>query len=347
LRVSLAIDDLVVAGESHAAASVDAEARLDGSFDLRIQADALAGVVHSSADGTPAEVQLDTLTLPRAADPLELATALAALGPEARVSATTVLWQGRALGSLAARVRSSTAGITIEPLELSGVTGDAQGAVRCATATLQCHATFELSSRDAAATLRDFGFRDDLSARHAALAGELDWPVRLSPERSWLSSLTGKLTLVLSQGSTQAASAAEEVPFPLLAVSPLLRDSRGSSAAFERSSDEERLEFAQLAADYELRDGAAYTSNLHFDGDAEIVMTGRSGLASGDYDYRAWILRGEDRLPSAMRRLAAAPHVAAAWLALRDLVSAPADGPSRVELHLGGTWDAPVVGPVR
>jgi hypothetical protein len=76
-------------------------------------------------------------------------------------------------------------------------------------------------------------------------------------------------------------------------------------------------------------------------------MTGSSGLTTGDYDYRAWILRGEERLPSAVRRLAAAPHLAAAWLALRDFVTGPTDGPSRAELHLGGTWDAPVVSPVR
>jgi uncharacterized protein YhdP len=346
LRLNLTVDELVVGGQSCTAATVLAQARADGTFELRIDAPELSGVAHSPGGGAPTEVQLDTVVLPRSADPFELATALAALGPEARLSATTVVWQGRTLGSFAAQLRSNKEGIAIEPLELSGPNGNARGTVRCGADTLKCHATFELASRDAAATLRDFGFRDDVSARQASLEGELDWPMALRPERSWLSSLSGKLSLALGEGATQTPRAATGVPFPLLAVSPLLLDSRASRAALEDSASPDRLEFAQLTADYELRDGAAFTSNLHFDGDAEIVMTGRSGLAAGDYDYRAWILRGGERLPSAVRRLAAAPHLAAAWLALRDFISGPADGPGRAELHLGGTWDAPIVAAV-
>ena len=68
-----------------------------------------------------------------------------------------------------------------------------------------------------------------------------------------------------------------------------------------------------------MRDGEAVTAGLHFDGDAEILVRGRVGLSSGDYDEQAWILRGEDRLPAAVRRLGPSPRVAALWLSLREL----------------------------
>jgi len=87
----------------------------------------------------------------------------------------------------------------------------------------------------------------------------------------------------------------------------------------------EEMRFRTLEAEFILRDGQAHTSNLHFDGDAEILMRGRTGLLAHDYDYEAWVLRGEERIPSSLRRLAATPRVAAAWMALRDLIGG-ADG---------------------
>src|SRR5690606_31112555 len=107
---------------------------------------------------------------------------------------------------------------------------------------------------------------------------------------------------------------------------------------------EPELRFRRLEADFELREGQAYTANLHFDGDAEILMRGRTGLLERDYEYIAWVLRGEERLPAALRRLGGAtPTVAAAWLSLREWLAGPEAQRTRATLHLGGTWEQPVV----
>jgi hypothetical protein len=93
-----------------------------------------------------------------------------------------------------------------------------------------------------------------------------------------------------------------------------------------------------------LRDGEASTSNLHFDGDAEILMRGRTGLLAHDYDQQVWILRGEERLPAAVRRLGPTPRVAAVWLSLRELFTGAAtDDRTRAVLRLQGSWDDPIV----
>ncbi|MBV8806865.1 MAG: hypothetical protein JO042_17530, partial [Sinobacteraceae bacterium] len=98
------------------------------------------------------------------------------------------------------------------------------------------------------------------------------------------------------------------------------------------------------AADFEVLNGQANTANLHFDGDAEILMRGRTGLVSRDYDQQVWVLRGEERLPAAVRRFGATPRVAAAWLSLRDLFAGGgAQDHSRAVLRLQGTWDDPIV----
>ena len=73
-------------------------------------------------------------------------------------------------------------------------------------------------------------------------------------------------------------------------------------------------------------------------------MRGRTGLVARDYDQQVWILRGEGRLPAAVRRLGPTPRVAAAWLSLRDLFAGgEQEDKARAALHLQGTWDDPIV----
>jgi uncharacterized protein YhdP len=103
------------------------------------------------------------------------------------------------------------------------------------------------------------------------------------------------------------------------------------------------LKFRRLDGHFQLHDGQASTSDLHFDGDAEILVRGRTGLLTGDYDHEAWVLRGEERLPASMRRLASTPRVAAAWLTLRELIGGDAASRSRIVLRLRGPWNEPTV----
>jgi uncharacterized protein YhdP len=134
-------------------------------------------------------------------------------------------------------------------------------------------------------------------------------------------------------------------PFALLAVPALVSglDAPGA-AGVSLTKEQPELHFAHLEADFELQNGQATTSNLHFDGDAEILMRGRTGLVSRDYDQQVWVLRGEERLPAAVRRFGATPRVAAAWLSLRDLFGGSGtQDRSRAVLRLQGSWDDPMV----
>jgi uncharacterized protein YhdP len=131
------------------------------------------------------------------------------------------------------------------------------------------------------------------------------------------------------------------VPFALLVVPALISALEPEPAA----AAPPELRFAQLTADFELRDGWASTANLHLDGDAEILVRGRVGLLAQDYDAEAFILRGEERLPSAVRRLGPTPKVAALWLSLREWFAGTAAENARAGLRLRGTWNDPIVMP--
>ncbi len=146
----------------------------------------------------------------------------------------------------------------------------------------------------------------------------------------------------------EAAAFSDDVaphPFALLAVPALVSglDAPGA-AGTSLTKEQQPLHFAHLEADFDLHDGQATTSNLHFDGDAEILMRGRIGIVSRDYDQQVWLLRGEERLPAAVRRFGATPRVAAAWLSLRDLFGGSGtQDRSRAVLRLQGSWDDPMV----
>jgi uncharacterized protein YhdP len=198
-----------------------------------------------------------------------------------------------------------------------------------------CNVSFSLDSSDAQATLATYGLRPDLGARHATLSGELSWS---RDEESPLASLSGNLHMLISDGATRPPAADAGAPFPLFVVPALL------AGIAPEHAPAPTVQFARLAASYEVRDGVASTADLHLDGDAEMLVRARLGLVAGDYDGEAVVLRGEARLPKALRGLGPTPKVAAVWLALRDWLSGGGAGErGRAELRLRGTWEDPIV----
>jgi uncharacterized protein YhdP len=201
-----------------------------------------------------------------------------------------------------------------------------------------CDAQFELTTESAARALAGLGFRPEVAATKGALEGHLTWQPRAG--HTWLETASGRVSMRLDEGLARTAVTASGEPFPLLTVPALLVAMSRPDAAAGPSGE---LRFKRLDAEFQIRDGEAYTSDLHFDGDAEILMRGRTGLLARDYDFEAWVLRGEERIPASLRRLAATPRVAVAWMALRELLRADDANRSHVVLHLRGSWNEPVV----
>ncbi len=254
-------------------------------------------------------------------------------------SGTEVRVESPSLGVLTGTLAATAQDVVFKDLHLAkdGLVG--VGSIRCVAALTTCHGKFELKTDDTAATLADLGFRPELSATKGSLSGEVTWQPRA--ERPWLETATGQLSMLFEDGVTHNSANSSARSFPLLTVPALLSGIARPPAAEAMPAGE--LSFKRLEADFQLRDGQAFTSNLHFDGDAEILVRGRAGLLARDYDHEAWVLRGEDRIPASLRRLAATPRVAAAWMTLRDLIRGDAPDRSRVVLHLRGSWNEPVV----
>ncbi|HXN79908.1 MAG TPA: AsmA-like C-terminal region-containing protein, partial [Steroidobacteraceae bacterium] len=331
LRARLTTSQLVAGDRSYPEVSVALDASRAGG-QLQLQSADVSGTARWPAvvsGAHPAVLQFDRLNVAQLSDAALGAGVLAALGAVAQLSIDDLQWQGHSLGRFGATLAAGVDALEVSELHLAGDNEDTRGTLQCREGA--CRLQFSLDSRNAAATLSAFGFRPDLGASHARLEGELQWPQQAPAS---LATLDGRLHMQLEQGVTRAAGAdSAGVPFALLAVPAL---TAGMSPG---------LNFSRLTADFVLHDGQAMTSDLHFDGDAEILVRGRTGLLAHDYDEQAWILRGEERLPAAVRRFGPTPRVAAVWLSLRELFTGSAADRSRAALRLRGSWDDPIVTP--
>jgi uncharacterized protein YhdP len=260
--------------------------------------------------------------------------------------ASSIRIEAPTLGVLSGALLPDPRDIVFSELQLKKQSLSGTGSLRCAADLGNCRGEFELNSADAAATLADLGFRTDLSASRGTLSGDLSWQPR--HEGPWLESATGTLSMRFEDGMVhRRPEGAVGRPFALLMVPALLngisRHAATAGAVSDAGGEADPLVFKRLEAHFQLRDGQASTSDLHFDGDAEILVRGRMGLLARDYDLEAWVLKGEERLPVSVRRLASAPRVAAAWLTLRELIGGDDASRSRIVLRLRGSWNEPVV----
>ena len=339
-EVQLVAAEMVAAGRSYPQVTLVGE-RTDSGVQLSIDSESLAGVAQWPLAGgglKPAEVHLTRLSIPEPTREGGAEAVLAAVGSQARLSVDDLTWEGRRVGRVTATLVSGANGVALDDIRVSGSTHDGTGSVQCQAALSSCRTVFTLESSDVAATLADLGFRPDVSAARAAFSGDVEWQPRVA--RAWSATLKGRLSLKLADGVTRAVAAQAAQPFALLSVPALVQ---AMYPAQDASSAPRELRFARLEADFDVADGHASTSDLHFDGDAEILMRGRTDLLARNYDQEVWVLKGEERLPAALRRFAPTPRVAAAWLTLRDLFAATGEAPPRAMLRLQGSWDDPVV----
>jgi uncharacterized protein YhdP len=332
---------LLTGAHSSPEVSLTAETSGGGAGVLQLQGSALSGWVRWPASidlEHPAIAHFSRFNAAQLSDAAPGAELAAVLAPSTQLFIDDLQWQGRGLGEFGATLASRDGRLEARDAYLSGGSAEAHGGARCLGGS--CTLTFSLESEDAAATLSAFGLRPEMTASHASLDGEVYWSATgAGAAAAPLATLGGHLHMQLDDGTAfPLVAAGAGIPFGLLSVPALLAGLSPDNTDVAPVP----LRFARVTADYDLRDGNAETRDLHFDGDAEILLRGRVGLAAEDYDQQAWILRGEDRLPSAVRRLGPTPKVAAVWLSLRELFTG-AGSRQHDPLHLRGRWDDPIV----
>ncbi len=102
------------------------------------------------------------------------------------------------------------------------------------------------------------------------------------------------------------------------------------------------MSFDSISGGFELRAGDAYTAALAVKGpSADIVVSGRTGLARRDYDQELLVTPRVGGVLPVVGALAAGPVGAAAGLVAQGVLQVPLNQMSRARYRVTGSWDEP------
>lgn len=206
------------------------------------------------------------------------------------------------------------------------------------------HATnidYDLSSPSMGRLLDSLGFSAIIDGGKLQSRGELHWkapPMAFEPHL-----LTGKVHLQVEDGRIVKVKPGAGRLLGLFSLSALPRRLMlDFSDTFE-----EGLSFDSMNAEFDLRNGSAYTDNLKIDSTAaDIRITGRTGLAEQDFDQYVTVTpRVGESLPVA-GGLLFGTQVGAAILFLEKLLGGGIEKATARRYHVTGSWDEPVITPL-
>jgi uncharacterized protein (TIGR02099 family) len=234
------------------------------------------------------------------------------------------------------------------PLGVKLTTGELRGSSFTATARGSWLATVkgsestlvvDVASTDVRDTLRAFNYKDLITGKRANGHASLKWAGGIDEEL--LNRAIGKVRIEMFDGqllNVDPGGAGRMMG--LLSVSAL---PRRLALDFSDVTDK-GISFDTVYADFDLKDGDAYTTNLLLSGpQAEVGIVGRTGLRAHDYDLTAVGAGDIGGSLSVASTVVGGPVVGAAVLAFTRLFKQPLKGVTRRYYHIGGSWENPTV----
>lgn len=245
----------------------------------------------------------------------------------------------RRFGRLSANVQADPLGLRLVSYETAGESFAVEGSGSW-LAGLPGSTTrfaFSLLSEDVATTLSDLGLQPIVEAEDMQVTASVNWPG--GPSSRWQQGISGDLSLHIGEGSMINLEPGAGRMWGLLSFSALPR----RLALDFRDVFNRGLVFDEVAGDFVLVDGNAYTDNLLLTGPvADIGVVGRTGLRNEDYQQQAVVTAEPGKVLPTMGFLAS-PGVGAALLLFTQLFKEPLKGIGRASYCVSGDWDAPVV----
>ena len=246
----------------------------------------------------------------------------------------------RSFGRFSANVQSDPLGLRLVSYESVGESFAVEGSGSWLAGPEGSTTRFALSmlSTDVGATLADLGLQPIVEAEELQVTASVNWPG--GPSGRWQQGISGDLSLRIEQGSMINLEPGAGRMWGLLSFSALPR----RLALDFRDVFNRGLVFDEVAGDFVLVDGNAYTDNLLLTGPvADIGVVGRTGLRNEDYQQQAVVTAEPGKVLPTMGLLAAGPGVGAALLLFTQIFKEPLKGIGRASYCVTGSWDEPVV----
>lgn len=198
--------------------------------------------------------------------------------------------------------------------------------------------SLKLQSTDVAAALADLSLDPVAAGDKAEVTADVEWPG--APSADWMQHVAGRVSLHFENGSLLDIDPGAGRVVGLMSITALPR----RLALDFRDVFNKGLVFDDIAGDFELVDGNAYTDNLKVSGPAaEIGVAGRVGLRDRDYSQQAVVAAEPGKVLPTVGGLIGGPGVGAALLIFTRIFKEPLKGIGRASYCVTGSWDAPKV----
>ncbi|GMU43061.1 MAG: TIGR02099 family protein [Xanthomonadales bacterium] len=320
--------------------------RSEGPWVLRVDGPAAIGQVRFEAGDTqrPSAVvaQFEKLHLPEPGSGVGELSISPALVPTLHLWARDLRIGGAGLGEARLEAFPSAGGLRIDLLEARSphLEIHASGDWRSTRDGQESRLRIRMLSEDLGRMLSGLGYAG-LIAGGQTLA-EIDAHWRGAPHAFALERLTGSIDVSIGQGRFLDVDPGAGRIFGLLSLREL---PRRLTLDF-RDLFQSGMSFDRIEGRFQLADGNAWTENLTVRGPAaDILIIGRTGLASRDYDQQVMVSPRVSGMLPMIGVLAGGPVGAAAGFLAQGMVGGGEDieRSSRVHYSVAGSWEKPVV----
>jgi uncharacterized protein (TIGR02099 family) len=259
--------------------------------------------------------------------------------PAINFHAAELTWGERQFGDVQASLVKLDDGISLKDLNVTGAhfSVSAKGEWRGKDAgTGRIEGT--LTSSDVQDTLKQLGYAEVIDAKSGRMDFDLGWIG--APTDDSLSEATGHVQLALDKGQIVGLKPGAGRVLGLASVAAL---PRRLALDFSDLTDK-GLAFDTVRADFDLREGSAYTDNVLVKGPAaEIGLIGRVGLKNKDYDQTAVVTGNLGSSPLPLAGFVGGPVLGAAVLLFTQVFKQPLKGLARGYYRITGSWENPTV----
>ncbi|MEO8010919.1 MAG: YhdP family protein, partial [Dokdonella sp.] len=199
--------------------------------------------------------------------------------------------------------------------------------------------SIDMTSQDLGLMLAALGFNGVIDGGQTLAHIDAAWPG--APAAFALANVTGKLDISVDKGRIlDVDPGAGGRLFGLLSLREIPRRLSLDFSDLFKSG----MSFNAINGSFDLRDGNAFTDNLHINSPAaDIRISGRTGLRSKDYEQQMEVTpRAGVTLPL-VGALAAGPVGAAAGLVMQGLLGKQINQAARSRYEVTGSWEKPVI----
>lgn len=342
--VDLAIGELALYGRELGAVHIVGQRALDG-WRWTLDGERAAGAIElpdAPDNARPIQAYFSRLSVPkRTGDATTTPTLL-----DANAVPPIVFHAGRLqvgameLGEVNGVLRSVENGIALEGFSATRL--DARAVAQGSWHTVDgYHRTVlqgAVDSTDVRATLAGLGYAASIEADAGHLELDVSWMDSAIADP--LPTLAGSVGVRIERGNLLDVDAGAGRVFGLLSLYALPRRlALDFSDVFRRG-----LAFDAISGSFDIDAGQAHSDDLTLVGPAvRVEVTGRTGLATRDYDQEAVVTASLASSLTIAGTLAGGPGVGAALLIASELFKGPLDDMARVRYRVTGPWDGPAI----